>query len=182
MIRWRWPLSDVWNSRWVCFLHTHITLTWPLIAWHIEYCVLFHKYVCSLLFCVHYFCIFPGALSTHTHAHPVCLTRQSGVSLVAVEEPCLLLSWVCVPATPHNHLLHVMSAKALILWRCALWGELRDTPGRRGSKKGGEKGTTREKKRGGGTEEQERKLGVIVEGIGGGWGDKSKGGSISHYW
>lgn len=118
-----------------------------------EYSVLFQNYVCSLLFCVHYFYIlFSAAVSTNTHkhrdAHTVSLTRQSGVSLVAAEESCLLLSWVCVPATPHNHLLHVMSSKALILWRCALWGELRDTPGRRGSTEGGEKRTTREKTKG----------------------------------
>ena len=79
----------------------------------------------------------PSHTDTRTHIHKVGLTRQSGVSLVGAEEPCLLLSRLCVPTAPHNRLLHVMSGEALILWRRALWGELRDTPGLRASEREG---------------------------------------------
>lgn len=51
----------------------------------------------------------------YTHRHKVCLTPESGVSLVGAENPCLLLSRPCVPTAPHNRLLHVMSDEAVIL-------------------------------------------------------------------
>lgn len=170
--RIRCLLSDVCEI-WKDFTHMQIISPWPPLAWHMQtykhlllICVRFLVFVFIISASTFSFCCCASVgTPTHTHihidTHKVYLTRQSGVSLVGAEEPSLLLSGVCVPTAPHNRLLHVMSDEALILWRCALWGELRDTPGLRGSETGWDRDseTEQERARRKETEERERELG-----------------------